>query len=372
MSQEILDIMKKELEAKKGEFEAVAKNFSEETAKRAKEEIAKELAEKEAAINDKIKSIEAEFGRIKTDGAKSKSLIEEMKEGIAKNLDVKTSRLNPFEVKTVGDMTASNNLTGSVVASYAGQPALIPGRLVHFRDLVATVPSATGTYKFYREGAGEGSIAFQSSHGTTKSQRDFDFTEVTVTAEYLAGFARVAKQMTQDLPFMTSFLPQALLRDYLLQEDAEHYADLNNAATGSTTVTGTPTVDIEQIMGWVANIEGANYVPNGIVMNPKDVYKVLITKPSDYSLPGSVSISNVGGLTINGIPVYKSTFIAEDKVLVGDWTKCQIIQTDGLSIQSDDRGDNFTKNLVTYKVEARVGLAILNPDAFIYGDLGNV
>jgi len=137
-------------------------------------------------------------------------------------------------------------------------------------------------------------------------------------------------------------------------------------------VTGNPTEDIEQIMGWISNLQAANFQPNGIVVNPKDAYKILKTKPGDYSLPSAVVVTPNGGITVMGVPVFLSTFVAEDKVLVGDWTKATIIQTDGLAVLSDPYGDNFDNNTITYKVESRVGLAVLQPAAFIYGDLGNV
>lgn len=333
-------------------------------------------------IKATVKALNEKAGQLTATGGADIDPLNQIAKGIKENLDAKTGRLPEVKVKnfdrmmvkTAGTMTVADDLTsGASVLTYKPGIEALPGRLVNFRSLVSITNSSTGTFAFYREGAKEGSIAFQSTHGNKKSIINARMAQVTVVAEYLAGLAPIAKQMIQDLPFMASFLPQFLLREYLFQEDAEFYDDLINAATGSTTITGTPTNDVEQVMGWVANLQAANYQPNGIVVNPKDLYKMLISKGSvEYGLPAGVAVTPSGGITIMGIPVYLSTFVAEDKVLVGDWTKATIVQVDGLSVASDDRGDNFDNNTVTYKIESRVALAVLQPAAFVYGDLGNV
>ena len=357
---------------KKGEVETVAT----EVITKAIAPVSADLAE----LKNQVNNLDEKAGMFTMPAAVEKDAANQISEHILKNLNkegqLPRTQLKNFDrmvQKTAGTMTVADDLTaGSSVITYKPGIEALPGRLVNFRNLVTVTPSSTGTFVFYREGTKEGAVAYQSTHGNKKSIINARMAAITVTTEYLAGLAPIAKQMIQDLPFMASFLPQFLLREYLFQEDAEFYDDLLNAATGSTTITGTPTTDIEQVMGWIANLQATNYQPNGIVINPADMYKILITKPSDYSLPAGVSVTPAGGMSIMGVPVYLSTFIAEDKVLVGDWSKATIIQTDGLAVLSDPYGDNFDNNTVTYKVEARVGLAVLQPAAFIYGDLGNV
>ena len=107
-------------------------------------------------------------------------------------------------------------------------------------------------------------------------------------------------------------------------------------------------------------------------MNPADVFKIFINKGAtsgDYTLPPGVVVANNGGISIYGLPVYQTTFVPEGKALIGDWNRVGIVQVDGLAVLTDDRGDNFDNNTVTFKAEARVALAVLRTDAFIYGDL---
>jgi len=323
------------------------------------------LNEKEAAVNQP---------------KMSRNLVKELGEQLAKNID--GHRLKEFKLGTVSDvqmalkaagtMTVADDLTaGSAVSTYDLSVAQLPARKVNFRSLVGITPSGTGIFQFPREVAKEGSIAAQTA-GAKKSLINARFAMITVNAEYLAGLAPVAKQMMQDLPFVEGFMPPFLWKEYLKAEDAAFYTTLSGAATGSTTVTGTPTSDIEKIMGYVANLRVPDYEPTGIVMTPADVYKLFINvgaTSGDYTLPPGVVLSNSGAISIFGIPVYQTTFIPEDKVLVGDWSQATIVQTDGLSISTDDRGDNFDNNTVTWKIEARVALAVKQPGAFIFADL---
>lgn len=278
-----------------------------------------------------------------------------------------------FDTKAAGTMTAANNLTGSTVLTYNLQPAVRGRQAVHMRDLVTTVPSATGTWVFYRQNtpAGEGSFDFQTTHGNAKNQIDYDLTAVTVNAEFLAGYSRIARQMMQDLPFLQTFVNNELMEDYMRTESFKFFDALagGGGATGNSTTSASVTV--EKIIDYIANLEQNNYQPGSIVVRPKLWATILKTKPQDYSIPGGVTISPTGDVMIVGLPLLKCTTnaIPDDKILVGDWSKAAIIQTEGLSVgQFEQDQDNVIKNLVTVRVESRVGFAILRPDAFVYGN----
>lgn len=277
---------------------------------------------------------------------------------------------SPWQVKTVGTMTAAANLTGSVVASYSLTPAVRGRRKVFFRDLVPLINSSTGVWKFYRQNRppGEGSFGFQTTHGNSKAQLDYDLTEVTVTAEYLAGFARIAKQMLQDLPFLQTFVANELVEDYKRQESLEFFGNLRSNATGTWTTAAT--VYAEKLIDGIASLMDDDWDPSAIVTTASNWATLLKTKPNDYSVPGGIVITPDGTVTIAGVPVYVANSLylgsGPDKTIIGDWSKAAIVQTEGLNTSfSDQDADNFTKNLITAKVEARVALAILRPDAFV-------
>jgi len=297
-------------------------------------------------FNNVTKSIEDNFGEIKqVRGGKS------------------------VQVKTVGDMTLGVNLTGAQPKDYNMDVVMIPGQMVNVSDLTGSVNISGGVYTYVREGVGEGSIATQVE-GSSKAQRDYDFTAVDLATDFIAGFARYSKKMANNLPYLTSFIPKALRRDYFIAENSAFYTVLAAAATASTQII-TGQNKIEMLIGDIATQEGLNFTVNAIVMRPADYWNILITEKSTgagYGLPGVVTVEG-GQLRINGIPVYKANWVAANKYLVGDWSRINKINTEGLSLEfSEHEGTNFVKNNITARIESQTGLAVEQPAAIVIGD----
>jgi HK97 family phage major capsid protein len=275
---------------------------------------------------------------------------------------------NALQVKAVGNMTLAN-LTGDAPRDYNLNVVMIPGQLVNVSDLVGSVNISGGTYTYPREGAGEGSIAVQTE-GSSKSQRDYDFTMVDLATNFIAGFTRYSKKMANNLPFLTSFIPNALRRDYAIAENSIFNTVLAGAATASTQII-TGKNKIEMLLNEIATQEGLNFPVNGIVVRPADYWDILKTEKSTgagYGLPGIVTLEG-GQLRINGIPIFKANWLAANKYYVGDWSRINKIVTEGLSLEfSETEGTNFVTNNITARIEAQVGLAVEQPAAIIYGD----
>jgi len=295
-----------------------------------------------------------------------KSLIQDNFEAIS---GVKKGSAVNIETKAVGDMTLGNNLTGDQPRDYSMQVAGVPGQMLNVADLVGNVTISGGTYTFPRETGSEGSISTQTE-GNAKSQIDYDFTMVDVNTDFIAGFAVYSKKMANNLPFLESYLPNALRRDYWIAENTAFDAVLAAGVTASTQVI-TGKNKIEMILNEIATLEGSNFYANGVVMTPADYWDILKTEKSTgagYGLPGVVTQDN-GVMRIAGIPIYRANWVDANKYYVGDWSGVKKVTTEGLSVEfSSEDSDNFRKNNVTARVEAQVALAIERTDAVIYGD----
>lgn len=276
---------------------------------------------------------------------------------------------NALQTKVVGNMTLGTNLTGAQPKDYNMNVVMIPGQLVNVSDLVGSVSIMGGTYTFPREGAGEGSIAAQTE-GSSKSQRDYDFTMVDVNTDFVAGFTRYSKKMANNLPFLTSFIPNALRRDYAIAENSIFNTTLAAAATASTEII-TGKNKIEMLINEIAKQEGLNYSVNAIVVRPADYWDILKTEKSTgagYGLPGVVTVEN-GNIRINGIPLVRANWLAANKYYVGDWSRVNKIVTEGLSLEfSEVEGSNFVNNNITARIESQTALAVEQPAAIVYGD----
>jgi len=277
-----------------------------------------------------------------------------------------------LETKTVGDMTLAVNLVGSTgVPTY--QPGIVgvPFYPIHFRQLTGVLPSETDTYHFIRhdESIGEGGFAVQSTENTAKSQRDYDFTDVTVNLNPLAGIVVVSRKMLRNIPALAAYLGQYLPEDYLQAEDALAYTALSGS---SGLTTGHSGYGWMSIIATIGDVEDAKYYVNGIVVRPRTFYTLLSYRGTtyDFNLPGVVTMEN-GIMRVNGIPVYKAVWVPTDKCIVGDWTRMKIIQSEALNVRSTEfDGYNFSENNITYRCEAVVGYAVERPAGFSIIDLG--
>ena len=286
-----------------------------------------------------------------------------------------------LNTKTVGNMTESVNLTGDIPREYANRVYALPSRKVHVRTLLPVGTISQGLFTFPKETGGEGAPAPQVQ-GSAKAQVDFDITMTNAPAQVIAGYVKISRQMLDDVPAMTSFLQSRLLEKYLIAEDNQL---LYGAGTGvnlqgitgvAAAATGASTVDVEQLVQAISQLEATDYSATGILINPADWANIVNTKntASAYSLPGSTVVTTDGQLSIAGIPIFKSTAITVDKFLVGDWSMgAQIMQRDGISVQFFDQdGNNAVENMITVRVEARIAFPIYYNSAFVYGDFGNV
>lgn len=340
---------------------------------------AKMVADKDAAVLElkaDLKAIQEHADKldvkmqekaVSTSNKKEDTLVKSITENFKGISEVRKG--NAVQVKAVGDMALTTNLTGDQPRDYNFDVVKIPSQMVNVSDLVGSVNISGGTYTFVREGAGEGSIGAQVE-GATKNQKDYDFTMVDVNTDFIAGFTRYSKKMANNLPFLTSFIPNALRRDYAKAENAAFNTVLAAQATASTEVV-TGKNKVEMLINEIAKQENLDFPVNGIVLRPSDYWDILKTEKSTgagYGLPGVVTQDN-GVLRINGIALYKATWMTANKYFVGDWSRVNKVVTEGLSLEfSETEGTNFVKNNITARIEAQVALAVEQPAALIYGD----
>lgn len=281
-----------------------------------------------------------------------------------------------MQLKAVGDMT-NTNLSGGYASRDIRQNIVsLPYRKQRVRSLinVGSISSPVMDYLRNNSPFGEGGVAFQTE-GALKAQIDFDFTLVTEPVKTIAVFAVVTKQMLSDIPRLASFLSNQLTNKWFDFEDnqilngdgtGQNFNGLVTQATDYVKTPGTTANYYEYLIDAIAQIENANFESTGIVMNPLDFVRLLTYKGTtgEFSHPGLVyGADNI--LRIYGTQIVKNNAIAKGTGLVGDFTQAELLVRDGLTFDmSYDDSDNFRKNKVTLRLEAREGFAVYQPTAF--------
>jgi HK97 family phage major capsid protein len=332
-----------------------------EQVKEAKAAFGKIAAKEESRVSlsyaDHINSIKSEIANgIEKGYGQIKEALRNDGKGFAYELDL----------KAVGTMTIGNNLTGSVYTSYVDNPYLRAFVNPHLRSVFNIVPVSTGSVSFPRGNTpvGEGSFGKQTE-GSAKPQVDYDVTVVNTSLQFIAGFAKVSRQMIDDLPFLQAYLQQSLIEDFQKAEDTYY---LNAIAASATAGSSSGANTAEKFIDYVAQLGALNWTANLALTTHAGWAGLLKTKPADYSVPGGMTIDNNGNVRIVGIPVIPHSLVTASKIYVMDTSKYAIAQQSGLAVRSTEfDSDDFQKNLLTFRCEARCELLQYQPTAAVYG-----
>lgn len=319
---------------------------------------AKEGKKVASSYADQVNSIKAEIAAgIEKGWADIKSAVKGNGKGFAYELDL----------KDVGTMTLANNLTGAAYVSYVDNPYMRAFVNPHLRSVFNIIPVSTGSVSFPRGNTpvGEGSFGKQANETTAKAQVDYDVTVVNTALSFIAGYAKVSRAMIDDLPFLQAYLQSSLIEDF---QRAENTYYLNAIASAATAGVSSGANTAEKMIDYVAQLGAANWNANLALTTHAGWAAMLKTKPADYSIPGGMVIDANGNVRILGIPVIPHSQVTASKIYVLDTSKYAIAQQSGLAVRSTEFDqDDFIKNLITFRCEARCELLQFQPGAAIYG-----
>ena len=351
--------------------EAVSKGATVEAIETIKSEIAANEtkgAEIVAKMQEQLDHVSGELKKSQTMIVKQERSKDVIASIVKENFETisKVSKGSSFEYQEK-DMTLGANLTGDQPRDYNFDVVMRPAQNPNVEDLTRTVPISGGTYTYVQSSLAANNIA-QQTEGALKGQNEYSYAMVDANTDFIAGFSVYSRKMRNNLPFLESSLSVDLRRDYYKAENSAFYTTISGAATAATAVTGNL---IERLIATVAQAEAADYTINGIVINPADYWSIMVTEKSTgagYGLPGVVTYEG-GVLRMNGIPIFKATWVPADKYIVADWSRITKVVTEGFSFSvSEDDSDNFRKNNITAKVEAQVVCAVEQPLAVYFGD----
>jgi len=302
----------------------------------------------------------------KTFGA---ALAEQLREKKDQVDEFQMSKHNKLTLEIKDTMTTSFSLTGDPMMSYANQPAIAPGHLINFRNLIPTTPSPTGTFVTYREDEYTNSFSNQTENDL-KGEQNYSWSEIRAESNYLSATSTFTKQLMYKLGFVSTTLANQLLRDLYIKEN-NYFYDLTAAAALGSNYT-TATVDAESLIDLISNQLAASFVPSYAIVHPTQWARLLKTKPSDYSVPAGFVINSQGQTTVAGVPVIPAAWADHDKVLLFDANEIERCETESLRVEfSFQSGEDWIRNRVTARCEVFETLNFKRPESIIWLDMGN-
>lgn len=268
------------------------------------------------------------------------------------------------------DMILSNSLTGTTVLTYNQRQAIIPAQKVNLRELVPTVQSPTGQYVTYSENTGATNNIAAQTEGASKGNNNYAMTAATLTNPYIAGYARFSKQLTKFLPFMQGTLSRMLMRDYFKKENAAGMVVLATG-TGPTSM-GSSAGDVLQLINLIGGFAQTDYTPAYVLINWTMWSRlVAITFGAGYYAGAGLVVFSGNQLSIGGVPVVPASWVTANKACLVDNDYLERVEVEGLNLAfSYEDADNFTKNLITARIECQTAFNLMRTDGICYADLG--
>lgn len=259
-------------------------------------------------------------------------------------------------------------------------PSLLPWVANSIRALVApgTTESNAVTYpRMIDRTMNAAGVA----EGALKPQSDMTFEEVTAVVRTLAHYFYVSRQVFDDAPALASVLDREARAGISDVEDAQMLFGNNTGQNlwglvpqaapfvKQWNVVGATPLDV--IIQAAAQIEGQNYKADGLVLNTIDWRILQSTKDTQGRYLGNSPFDAEVLQRIWSIPTTATMRMPRGKFLLGAFsTQAQIFDRLGIEViaSSEDR-DNFIRNMITLRAEARMAFTVMRPAAFVYGDL---
>ncbi len=372
-------------------------------------------------FNDKVKSLGVEPGTLKTinDVLEKHGLEIERNRGVGENRGSLLSQVTEaFNKEGVIDKiqkayashgsvdifkAAGTVTTGAVSTDTGGNALLDMLNADEINDIKLRTPfieefanvSSTNrpVYTYVDFIPKDGDVGF-ISEGEEKPQLDLMVVVRTETPVKAAGYEILTEEAITDIPRMSDNARSLLFRKYLLKRQngilfgdglngeplgvTEIAVAFNPASWTSDEIKSPNLYDVvvalaNQIYTTSSYTDDVEYYPNVAFVNPGDFSGMKCTKDDNgqYLFP---AITLLNGKDIDGIRIISKNKIPAGKILMGDFTKLNIIDYIAYSVRLGWVNDQFIKNLFTMLGEGRFYTFTKNLDqrAFVYDDIANV
>lgn len=290
-----------------------------------------------------------------------------------------------LNLKAVGDMTFSNNLSGGNMPQAQrldgiNNIAEVPNAIYPIIPKISTTANVIDwVYETAQEGAASG-----TAEGAIKNQIDNNFVVTSVALLKQTAYFKVSTEMLSDVSFMASWLRNKLIVRLMLRVDSQILlgdgtgTNLNGVYTQSTIFaagTFANTVDsandADSLVVAMNQIRLANHGGNlTIFMHPSDVTALKLVKLTATDKRYVDRLLQVGStLMIDGVRIIETVEMTAGTFLVGDMTKALLAERQNVTVEVGLDSGDFLKNMRSILAEWRGEVIIQNNDttAFVYG-----
>lgn len=354
----------------------------------------KEGLEKSGAIDARLTDIEQKLARARHhDGGRDSpatwgaevSNAPELKEFAAEaQRKVRPGRVG-FELKA--SITSVDTSGGALAQPYLDNAVMMPQRRLRVRDLLPVVKLTSGSFMYPKQSVRTFNAA-PVAEGLQKPESALSWTMETGTPKVLAHWIPASRQILDDASQLAGLIDTELRYGLALVEDAQILAGDGTGENLPGLITEATPYDAPMVIAGstmldeiglaILQLTLLDFTPSGIVMHPSDWMRICLLKDADGHyivgdpIRGSVVSANGQGMSpmLFGIPVVPTASMEVGKFLVGDFKVAATLydRWEARVEISTEHADFFTRNMVAILAEERVGQAIKQAGALIYGE----
>ena len=346
--------------AKQGEYtsKTQVKGLSEQL--RENEDVARIMKSGKGATKFKLE------GKAVTDILESRAGIEMFRKNIdSSTIGFSTAGVMPFEM-----------------GSYVQEPR----KALRMRDVIPNRSISVGQYSFPKY-SNVGTKASPVAERSTKPINQFDPTIITERVKTIATYFDASRQVLEDYSELQGILES--LGSYKVNAEMDRQIlsgsntgeDLDGVITQATAYdtsllsASTGYTLMDQINAAAQQVAEADEFPaTFFVCHPRDWYRMTRLKDANKNYLLGGPMMGAGPRDVWGLTPVPTTQITSGTFLVGSGIAPAIEFRNRMELEvaiSTEEGNNFTKNMVTIRFEARGLLAVYRPGSFITGSFLN-
>lgn len=279
------------------------------------------------------------------------------------------------ELRAVTDLTTTSAQVQAQRLGRVGQDFL--DRRTYLLDLLPVISVPVGSVEYLQDAsplADMANKAAETSEGSAKPQAGVTLQLVTEPTATMAVWSNLTRQSLADAPDIARGFLDGRMR-YAIKRRSDSQAingngtapNLKGLANRTGIVTYAPASAEDRAMSIRHGIklgEDAEAVYEIIVMNPADAEIFDLTNYASAGLHANQSdgLASAGARTAWGLTQVRSTAIAAGTALLIDPMAVSVLDRQSVtSYLTDSHASNFTSNILTLLLEARLGLALFDP-----------
>lgn len=350
------------------------KKLGEEQVKFARELAALQQASADGAAesDNRVKSIGEKF----TESANYKAFSANTRDVRGARHIVSTKSDSPT-VSTVSPAISRNTIAAPYqLAGIWGAPE----QQLIVENLIPHIPVSTSAVEYLKH-TGFTNNAGVVAEGAAKAESTFEFDLATANVVTIAHWTKITEQLAADAPAVTAYINAKMLYGLQLKVDNQiisgtgtstqlggflksgNHTDYSSAVTVPT---GANLMDFALLIK--TKLDTLGYPPKVLLLNPEDWAGLALLKDAQkrYLLGGPAGVTTK---SLWGLPVETSASVPSGKYIMADFALgSTIYDRQEVALEIDREGDDFRKNLLTIRVERRLGLGVEDAAAIAGGD----